>query len=78
MDPGTRPTDEEMDGIVAELRDAGLLTIGFDADGTETWTLTPAGEQVARQLAMGDATAFNAIFDAVELPGPATREGTAP
>ena len=35
MDPGPRPTDDEMDDVVAQLRDAGLLTIGFDADGTE-------------------------------------------
>jgi len=51
---------------VAELRDVGLLTIGTDAEGRGTWTLTPAGIQVARQLAMGDEAAFNAILDAVE------------
>jgi hypothetical protein len=66
MDPGPRPTDDEMDGIVQELEAAGLLTIGFDADGGETWTLTPEGAQVARQLAMGDEATFNAILDAVE------------
>jgi hypothetical protein len=33
----------ETDAIVAELRDAGLLGIGTDAEGRETWTLTPAG-----------------------------------
>jgi hypothetical protein len=57
MDPGPRPTDEEMTAIVAQLRDAGLLTVGVDADGTETWTLMPHGAQVARQLAMGDDAA---------------------
>jgi hypothetical protein len=66
MDPGPRPTDEETDAIVAELRDAGLLTIATDAEGRETWTLTPAGAQVARQPAMGDEATFNAILDAVE------------
>ena len=66
MDPGPRPTDGEMDDVVAQLRDAGLLTIGFDADGVETWTLTPEGAQVARQLAMGDEATLNAILDAVE------------
>ena len=44
--------DTDMDAIVAELAAAGLLTIGHDAEGRETWTLTPAGEQVANQIAM--------------------------
>ena len=52
MDPGPRPTDPEMTAIVAELRDAGLLTIGTDAEGRETWTLTATGVQVARKMAM--------------------------
>jgi hypothetical protein len=30
------------------------------------WTLAPEGEEVARQLAMGDHVTFNAILDAVE------------
>ena len=47
------------------LIEAGRLTIGPDDVGTETFTLTPAGAQVARQLAMGEAT-FNAILDAVD------------
>ena len=46
------PTDPELDAIVAELVQAGLVTIGTDADSRETWTLTPAGEQVANQIAM--------------------------
>jgi hypothetical protein len=54
---------------VAELEAAGLLTIGTDADGRETWTLTPPGVQVARQLALGDEATFNAILDAVEAEG---------
>ena len=53
-----------------ELEAAGLLTVGFEADGTETWTLTPEGVQVARQPAMGDATAFDAILDATEPTPP--------
>jgi hypothetical protein len=39
----------------------------LDADGEETWTLTPEGVQVARQLAMGDEATINAILDAVEV-----------
>jgi hypothetical protein len=31
-------TGAEVDAIVAELVEAGLLTIGHDADGKETWT----------------------------------------
>jgi hypothetical protein len=61
MDPGERPTDAEMDVLVAELRDAGLLTIGHDAGGAETWTLTPAGAQVATQ------TGMSAVDDALGL-----------
>jgi hypothetical protein len=66
MDPSPRPIDAEMDAHVAEPEAAGLLTIGIDTEGNETRTLTPAGVQVARQLAMGDEAAFNAILDAVE------------
>ena len=56
-----------MDSIVADLAEAGLLSVGTDSEGNETWTLTPeGGAQVARQLAMGDEATFNAILDAVE------------
>jgi hypothetical protein len=55
-----------LDAIVAELEAAGQLTIGTDAEGGATWTLTPQGVQVARQLALGDEATFNAILDAVE------------
>ena len=58
---GPRPSGLGMDGIVHELEAAGLLTVRFDADGVETWTLTPEGVQVANQLAMGDEATFNAI-----------------
>jgi hypothetical protein len=44
--------DPEFDAVVAELQRAGFVTIGTDADGNETRTLTPAGERLARQLAM--------------------------
>jgi hypothetical protein len=44
--------DAETDATIAELERAGLLTIGHDVDGNETWTLTPAGKQVADQIAM--------------------------
>jgi hypothetical protein len=52
---------------VAELRDAGLLTIGTDAEGRETSTLTAAGAQVGRLLAMsGDhgQAVLDALLDA--------------
>jgi hypothetical protein len=32
----SRPT--RMDPTVAELQAAGLITIGFDAEGNETWS----------------------------------------
>jgi hypothetical protein len=63
---GRRPTDDEIDGIVAQLRDDGLLIIGTDALGNETWTLTAEGVQVARQLAMRNEATINAILDAVK------------
>jgi hypothetical protein len=44
--------DADVDAIVAELVAAGLVTVGTNAHGAETWTLTPAGEQVANQMAM--------------------------
>jgi hypothetical protein len=66
IDLGSRPSDPEMDAIFAQLEAAGLLTIGLDAEGRETWTLTPEGAQVARRLAMGDEDTINAILDAVE------------
>ena len=37
---------------MAEVLAAGLLTGGIHAEGRETWTLTPAGEQVGNQVAM--------------------------
>jgi hypothetical protein len=49
---------------------AGLLTIGFDADGGETWTLTPEGVQVAHQMAMsgedGALELIAGLLDAAE------------
>jgi len=44
--------DAEVNAIVAGLVQAGLLTVGTDADGRETRTLTEQGEQVANQIAM--------------------------
>jgi hypothetical protein len=38
--------------MLGELRDAGLLTVGTDAGGRETLTLTPEGAQVATQMSM--------------------------
>jgi hypothetical protein len=67
----------ETDAIIAELEHSGLVAIGHDAEGRETWTLTPAGAQVARQMAMGDEATFNAILDAVEA-GATRREEARP
>jgi hypothetical protein len=39
--------DPEFDAVVEELQRAGIVTIGTDAEGEETWTLTPTGEQIA-------------------------------
>jgi hypothetical protein len=58
-----RPTDAEMDELVSELADAGLLTIEYDPEGTERWRLTPDGERVARQLAMSEDP--DAVLDAL-------------
>jgi hypothetical protein len=41
-----------MTAIVADPEAAGLLTIGFDAEGHETWALTTECAQVACQIAM--------------------------
>ena len=48
---------------------AGLVTIGTDAEGHETWTLTPKGAQVGRLLAMSaedGAAVLDALLDAAE------------
>jgi hypothetical protein len=39
--------------MIAEMVEAGLLTVGTDAQGRETWALTPKGARVATQMAMG-------------------------
>jgi hypothetical protein len=43
----------EMDALVQQLVTAGLLEIFTDDDGDEAMRLTPEGEKVARQLALG-------------------------
>jgi hypothetical protein len=63
-----RPSDEEMDAIVAELVAASLLTVGTDAQGRETWTLTPMGAQVANQMAMSSEDDAFAMFHALWGP----------
>jgi hypothetical protein len=59
-----------MDALIAEMVVAGLLTVGTDAEGRETWTLTPMGARAARQMAMSsqdDAFAMlDALLDAAE------------
>lgn len=48
---------------VAEMVDAGLLTVGTDAEGYETWALTPKGAQVATQMAMSSGDDAAAMLD---------------
>jgi len=65
-----QPSDAEVSAIVADPEAAGLLTVGFDAQGGETWTLTAKGAQVATQMAMSseddDLAMFTALLDAAE------------
>jgi len=67
---GERPADAQTDAVVSEMVAAGILTVGHDIEGRETWTLTPKYAQVARQMAMSseeDAVAmFTEILDAAE------------
>ena len=42
--------DEGMIDLAEELEAAGLITTGVDAEGNETWALTPMGMRVATQL----------------------------
>ena len=60
-----RPSDEEMDALIAEMVAADLLTVGTDAEGRETWALTPKGAQVATQMAMSSEDDALAMFDAL-------------
>jgi hypothetical protein len=57
--------DAEMDAIVEELQRAGFVVIGTDAEGEETWTLTPAGEQIALQLSMSSEDDAAALLEAL-------------
>jgi hypothetical protein len=63
--------DPEFDAVVEELQRAGFVTIGADAEGEETWTLTPAGEQIALQLSMSSEDDAAALLEALlEAAGP--------
>jgi hypothetical protein len=57
--------DPELDKMVADLRRAGLLTIGRDAQGRESWTLTTIGSQLVRQMAMSSEDDAVAMLDAL-------------
>jgi DNA-binding MarR family transcriptional regulator len=63
-----RPIEEELIELADELEAAGLIKTGVGADGNETWSLTPAGRQVANQLAMSSeqdaATLLSALLEA--------------
>jgi hypothetical protein len=67
-------TDADVDEIVAELVTAGLVTLGTDTDGVETWALTAMGEQVARQMAMSGEDDAAALLDAL-LDSPGRQRG---
>jgi hypothetical protein len=45
--------DAQLDTMVQQLVTAGLLETFTDDDGDEAMRLTPEGEKVARQLALG-------------------------
>jgi hypothetical protein len=45
--------DAEMDALVQQLVTAGLIETFTDDDGDQAMRLTPDGEKVARQLALG-------------------------
>jgi len=65
----TEDHDAELDAIVEELERAGFVTIGADADGEETWTLTPTGEQIALQLSMSSEDDAAALLEAAGPSG---------
>jgi len=63
--------DPEFDAVVEDLQRADFVTIGTDADGEETWTLTPVGEQVALQLSMSSEDDAAALLEALlDAAGP--------
>jgi len=67
----TEDQGAEMDAIVEELQRAGFVTIGTDAEGEETWTLTKQGEQIALQLPMSSEDDAAALLEALlEAAGP--------
>ena len=63
MDELTR--DEELETLVVQLEEAGLVEQYTNADGKEAMRLTPAGEKVARQLAMFGEAGQDELMDAL-------------
>jgi hypothetical protein len=59
-----------MTARVADLKAAGILNLGFDPEGGETWTLTEKGAAPARSMAWraGDDALelLSALLDAAE------------
>ena len=51
--------------LTVEPLPAGLLTVGTDTQGRETWALTPMGAQVAMQMAMSSEEDALAMFTAL-------------
>jgi len=66
--------DAEMDAIVAELEEAGLVETFTNDEGKVAYRLTGQGVQVARQMALaGDedaAVVLDALLDAAGPSGP--------
>jgi hypothetical protein len=64
----TEDHDAEMDAMVAQLVTAGLIETFTDDNGDEAMRLTPDGEKVARQLALGDDE--DELLEALQESGP--------
>ena len=54
-------TDDDIDGLARHLVAAGLLVIGADDEGRETWALTDEGARIGRMLAMGSSDAEDVL-----------------
>jgi hypothetical protein len=61
----TDDRDTQLDAMVEQLVDAGLLETFTDDDGDEAMRLTPEGEKVARQMAMSDEGGQDALMNAL-------------
>jgi DNA-binding MarR family transcriptional regulator len=59
-------TDHEASAeLIADLAKAGLVSVEMDDDGAVWYTLTAAGQKVARQMAMRRDTHVLVLLDAL-------------